>query len=1051
MLYDSIENIEAGLQKFPPAVLQEFRSTAPAVQRRLSSADFYLWGKEGIALAEHSFRSWEATVEYFRATLVVLRQLDFSHLSPWTQGGKALAQESSALACAFFRASAETLHHLSPDRLVDWALLGRSLYKGTWRSSSLACRLFDLSPQLLIQVSLDEMKKLSLFLDRLANRSYDLALEALNLAPGVLAELEKGDRDALYELACLLAEITPRDAKLCFEVAPKALNRICRDERRHFLSLVALVAQSGAQESIPFLFFHEGARSLGTLDWALHPKLLSLAEELVVDSPLAGLEFLKNCPAVLARVRSSDLEPWLREGQILLRDSPEAGVDYFRLEARRSLEVIERLASSMELSRVSDVLQMYCCALTGRSILILPTMKLTEKNLGWASPDSPTTEGNAIFLPPVINRYPHKDENFRWAKVAATHQTGHIELGTFDFSFDRPAHHFPDLRPSLEPKEAAGEKSITDFQRFFNFFPERKLASETFTVVEDSRIDHQVKEEYKGIKPLYEGIQRDSLEARPDIITLPLREAILENLVRISLGQTRGLAVSNGLQSIMKRAVHLQAQSRSPGATVEDSAEATIRLYRLLVSIPNIVAPSEAWQDMDLDALLDAETLEDMGDQNPAEPPLDREAHALEFTPPQTVEFRGELKPELVQILSRLERERTQISAPALQEAMDNSTEPQLKDKDLERPRDQLISNLVKEAARRERASSSQKRNGLDPSQESLERDDVLSFLYDEWDFRAGDFKPRWCRVEQKVMEEGSADFFERTLREYHHLAIQVKKQFELINPEFQRKMKKLPDGEEYELDAVIEAMVDRRAGQTPSEKIYWRRNKIERDVAVAFLLDMSASTAEAVSEMDIYSSQWLSRAEPPLYHALPGSRPIDKRIIDVEKESAVLFIQALETIGDTYSIYGFSGYSRENVEFYIIKDLGEPFSEQVKRRLDKIAPLQATRMGPAIRHATAKLDVQEAKTKILFLLSDGRPQDHGYSRDGVEKDYAVHDTRMALVEARRKGIVPFCLTVDRAGHDYLKTMCSDMGYEIVDDIHTLPKRLPALYRRLTT
>ena len=111
---------------------------------------------------------------------------------------------------------------------------------------------------------------------------------------------------------------------------------------------------------------------------------------------------------------------------------------------------------------------------------------------------------------------------------------------------------------------------------------------------------------------------------------------------------------------------------------------------------------------------------------------------------------------------------------------------------------------------------------------------------------------------------------------------------------------------------------------------------------------------------------------------------------------------------------------------------------------------MHATRMGPAIRHVTTKLDKQDARTKILFLISDGRPQDRGYSREGVEKEYAVHDTRMALNEARRKRITPFCLTVDRNGHDYLKTMMSDMGYEVLADIQALPKRLPVLYRRLT-
>ena len=88
--------------------------------------------------------------------------------------------------------------------------------------------------------------------------------------------------------------------------------------------------------------------------------------------------------------------------------------------------------------------------------------------------------------------------------------------------------------------------------------------------------------------------------------------------------------------------------------------------------------------------------------------------------------------------------------------------------------------------------------------------------------------------------------------------------------------------------------------------------------------------------------------------------------------------------------------------------------------------------------------------TKILFLISDGRPQDRGYSREGVEKEYAVHDTRMALDEAKAKGINSFCLTVDKNGHDYLKTMCQDIGYEVLEDINDLPSRLLYLYKRLT-
>ena len=249
---------------------------------------------------------------------------------------------------------------------------------------------------------------------------------------------------------------------------------------------------------------------------------------------------------------------------------------------------------------------------------------------------------------------------------------------------------------------------------------------------------------------------------------------------------------------------------------------------------------------------------------------------------------------------------------------------------------------------------------------------------------------------------------------------------------------------------------MDRRSGTTPSEKVYLRRNKVQRDVAVVFLLDMSASTAEAIDESRRMADEWDAPDDPLEYmfwlrsRRGEGVRRSYKRIVDLEKESLVLLIQALETIGDTYGIYGFSGYGRENVDFFVIKDVQEPLSDKVKRRIDKVAPLQATRMGPAIRHAVSKLEKLEARTKFMILISDGRPQDRGYSREGVEKEYAIHDTRIALTEAKQKGITPFCLTVDKEGHDYLRAMCQDMGYEVLADVHTLPRRLPTLYSRLT-
>ena len=279
-----------------------------------------------------------------------------------------------------------------------------------------------------------------------------------------------------------------------------------------------------------------------------------------------------------------------------------------------------------------------------------------------------------------------------------------------------------------------------------------------------------------------------------------------------------------------------------------------------------------------------------------------------------------------------------------------------------------------------------------------------------------------------------------------------------MIVPEMYSKRKRLYDGEEADFDAALEALIDIRVKASPDEKIYWSRNKIERSVAVAFLLDMSASTAEAIEYMGDNNDEWGAPDDPVEYmiwlrsHRSDSLRRKYKRIVDVEKESVVLLVNALEMLGDNYGVYGFSGYGRENVEFYVIKDIDEKFDEsKVPGRIDRIAPLHATRMGPAIRHAKNKLAKYDAKSRYLFLISDGRPQDRGYSREGVEKEYAVHDTRMALIETRRAGIKPFCLTVDKSGHDYLKTMMDDFSYEVLPDIQTMPQRLLQLYKTLTS
>ena len=119
-------------------------------------------------------------------------------------------------------------------------------------------------------------------------------------------------------------------------------------------------------------------------------------------------------------------------------ESEEAAVAYFKLESSNSQEILDSLSSSIELSRVREIIQMYCLALTGHPVEVQASQQLAEKNIGWFQGELPTTEGTTIYMPTVINRYASKDENFGFFKVISTHQIGHIEFGSFTFDFNIP-------------------------------------------------------------------------------------------------------------------------------------------------------------------------------------------------------------------------------------------------------------------------------------------------------------------------------------------------------------------------------------------------------------------------------------------------------------------------------------------------------------------------------------------------------------------------------------------------------------------------------------
>jgi len=1105
-----ISEIESELAKLPPAVLDAYHAASASVTESFGAEEIGLWAKEGLTIGTQTVRSWESAIEYYRVSPEVSKFLSFPSFMQWARCGTYLAQDSPTLAVAFFKSSVSIVPNLRPQYIPRWAGLGRSLYKGTWKSSTLAAKFFEVSPDLVRNLPFWDVEVFASLIEALSYKSYDVAGECLILGRDVLPAMGR-EREPFLAMSRALIDTSWREVKTCLELVPRALQQIDESQTGRFLKLGERLAKVGLRDTSRFL--SDGTQALSKVPQGSQGYILDLCDALVVITPDAVPPFLRSLDDVLNRITVSQLDTWFQHGAHLLQENPESGIAFFKIESNTSEALLETLSSSLELDRVKSILRLYCQALSGSGLEILETNELVRRNIGWVDEDSASTDGSKIFLPPVVDHYPNKQDNFSWFKVVSTHQVAHLEFGSFEYDFEKQPTQFEDRRHEMEqqmlarkgqeresaresyemaarllasgaegdvdmspgyvdPNNIESNRTFTDIGRFLEMFENGRLVFDIFTVLEDCRLDYRIKVEYPGIRLASSRVQTETLGKRPNIEDMPLQQGMVELLIHMSLDQFQDLPVVQEYQEAAEMLSSILHELRNAEANVEDTAEATLRAYEIISRIPNKQDEEDEFEDQDLEEPGDfsEEEYESLVDQLQAG--MDAASDGSEgesYESPDPVDYRGDFKPEMVQLLTKLQADNGEqgdaqpMTQEMLEQLLQESSELDLDAEQGEVNSDMstFAQNIMKEAGAPPPNSKPGEGYGPllhdDDQGGELEAREPATFVYDEWDFRANDYKPRWCIVKEKTVEEGDATFYQESLKTYSALSRHIRRQFELIMPESMRKTYRLVDGEDIDLNAALEAWADLKMGLPPDEKIYWHRNRNHRQVAVVFLLDMSASTAEAIDEgrqaVDdrdapddpVEYMVWLRRRREGLV------RRNYKRIIDLEKEGTTLLINALESIGDTYGIYGFSGYGRENVEFYVIKDINEAFSDKVKRRIDKVTPLHATRMGAAIRHASTKLDNQDAKTKIMFLISDGRPQDRGYSREGVEKEYAVHDTHMALVEARHKQIIPFCLTVDKSGHDYLKSMCGDMGYEVLADIWSLPERLPMLYRQLTS
>ena len=286
-----------------------------------------------------------------------------------------------------------------------------------------------------------------------------------------------------------------------------------------------------------------------------------------------------------------------------------------------------------------------------------------------------------------------------------------------------------------------------------------------------------------------------------------------------------------------------------------------------------------------------------------------------------------------------------------------------------------------------------------------------------EWDYKKLVMQPDYCRLQECISPQVQPCELPPKLR---RTARRLRSQFQALTPT-RTWLKGQQDGEEIDLDAWVRQEADLLSGaHADSRGMYRAQVNQQRDLACLLLADLSLST-------DAYASD----------HA---------RVIDVIRDSLFLFSEALSATGDRFAMYGFSSLKRGNVRFNRLKSFDDRYDGLARGRIQAIKPGYYTRMGAAIRQASALLAAQPQRQRLLLLLTDGKPND----LDRYEGRYGIEDTRMALHQARQLGLRPFCVTIDNEANEYLPHLFGVGGFAVIRKPEDLPKELPLLYAQMT-
>ena len=308
----------------------------------------------------------------------------------------------------------------------------------------------------------------------------------------------------------------------------------------------------------------------------------------------------------------------------------------------------------------------------------------------------------------------------------------------------------------------------------------------------------------------------------------------------------------------------------------------------------------------------------------------------------------------------------------------------------------------------------------------AAEQAPIAKWQYPEWDRLVGDYRSAWCTVLESRPAQGVPRPLQRCVDAHAALLVRLERVMRAGCLRERVKLRAQLRGDELDIDAAVRSAIDRRTHGAPGQKVHQRLDRRERDVAALVLLDSSASTADERSGGDGVAT--------------------GRTVFDLAREAALLTTLTLVRAGDHCAIHTFASNGRHEVRYEFALGFGEPLDALGIARLADVRSRLSTRMGAALRHASAQLAAQPQRKRLLLFITDGEPHDI----DIFDRRYLIDDARRAVLEAGRLGVAVFCVTLDLAADDYVRSIFGAGNYRVLDRIDSLPRILPAMVLRLT-